>query len=56
MDKLVAGFEKQLDALFDQEAMDVTTDINVLENLMNMEGLGDLDPFGAARKREYESK
>ena len=47
MDKLVAGFEKQLDALFDSEAMDVTTDINVLENLMNLEGLGDLDPFGA---------
>lgn len=48
MDKLVAGFEKQLDALFDSEAMDVSTDINVLENLMNMEGLGELDPFGGA--------
>ncbi|MBR6555584.1 MAG: 5-bromo-4-chloroindolyl phosphate hydrolysis family protein [Clostridia bacterium] len=48
MDKLVAGFEKQLDALFDSEAMDVTTDINVLESMMNMEGLGDLDPFGSA--------
>lgn len=48
MDKLVAGFEKQLDALFDSEAMDVSTDINVLENLMNLEGLGDLDPFSSA--------
>ena len=48
MDKLVVGFEKQLDELFDSEAMDVTTDINVLENMMNMEGLGDLDPFGSA--------
>lgn len=48
MDKLVNGFEKQLDALFDSEAMDVTTDINVLESMMNMEGLGDLDPFGSA--------
>ena len=48
MDKLVVGFEKQLDALFDSEAMDVSTDINVLENLMNLEGLGDLDPFGSS--------
>ena len=57
MDKLVAGFEKQLDALFDSEAMDVTTDINVLESMMNMEGLGDLDPFGsAAAQRTTEQK
>lgn len=50
MDKLVLGFEKQLDALFDSEAMDVTTDISVLENMMNMEGLSDLDPFGTLKK------
>ena len=57
MDKLVVGFEKQLDALFDSEAMDVTTDINVLENMMNMEGLGDLDPFGsAAAQRNAQRK
>ena len=34
MDKLVLGFEKQLDALFDSEALDVTTDVSVLENMM----------------------
>ena len=50
MDKLVIGFEKQLDALFDSEAMDVTSDISVLENMMKLEGLSDLDPFGAHRK------
>ena len=49
MDKLVLGFEKQLDALFDSEALDVTTDVSVLENMMTMEGLSDLDPFGASR-------
>ena len=43
------GFEKQLDALFDSEALDVTTDVSVLENMMTMEGLSDLDPFGASR-------
>lgn len=50
MDKLVLGFEKQLDALFDSEAMDVTSDVTVLENMLGMEGLSDLDPFGALRK------
>ena len=52
MDKLVLGFEKQLDALFDSEALDVTTDVSVLENMMTMEGLSDLDPFGAATRRD----
>ncbi len=50
MDKLVAGFEKQLDSLYDDEALDVTTDISVLENMMKMEGLSDLDPFGSLKK------
>ena len=52
MDKLVLGFEKQLDALFDSEAMDVTTDVSVLENMMTMEGLSDLDPFGSMAHKE----
>ncbi len=52
MDKLVLGFEKQLDALFDSEAMDVTTDVSVLENMMTMEGLSDLDPFGSLKHKE----
>ena len=52
MDKLVSGFEKQLDALYAAEAMDVTTDISVLENMMNMEGLGPLSPFDTRRKPE----
>ncbi len=50
MDKLVLGFEKQLDALFDSEALDVTTDVSVLENMMTMEGLSDLDPFGSLKQ------
>ncbi len=52
MDKLVLGFEKQLDALFDSEAMDVTTDISVLESMMSMEGLSDLDPFGSMKQND----
>lgn len=50
MDKLVTGFEKQLDALFDSEAMDVTSEVSVLENMMNLEGLSDLDPFGTLKQ------
>lgn len=50
MDKLVAGFEKQLDALYENEAMDVSTDISVLENMLSMEGLSELDPFGSLKK------
>lgn len=41
MGTIVAAFEKQLDALFGAEAMDISTDITVLENLMRREGLVD---------------
>ena len=39
MGTIVQAFEKQLDALFGAEAMDISTDITVLENLMQREGL-----------------
>lgn len=39
MDKLVDGFEKQLDALYADEALDIASDIEVLENMMDMSGL-----------------
>ncbi len=39
MGTIVTAFEKQLDALFGAEAMDISTDITVLENLMQREGL-----------------
>ena len=34
MDTLVKGFENQLDMLFDDEALDISTDISVLESMM----------------------
>ena len=34
------GFEKQLDALFGVEALDISTDITVLEQMLGQEGLG----------------
>ena len=41
MSTIVAAFEKQLDMLFGSEAMDISTDITVLENMMKREGLSD---------------
>lgn len=39
MDTIVKAFEKQLDSLFGADAMDISTDITVLENMMAREGL-----------------
>ena len=39
MDKVVEGYEKQLDRLFENEAMDITTDVQVLEQMLEKDGL-----------------
>ena len=39
MDTIVVAFEKQLDGLFGAEALDISTDITVLENMLHREGL-----------------
>ncbi len=41
MDTIVTAFRKQLDALFGDEAMDIASDITVMENLLAQEGLSD---------------
>ncbi len=41
MDQVVAGFEKQLDRLFQDDAMDITSDVEVLENMLRKDGLSD---------------
>lgn len=40
MGKVVEGFEKQLDQLFKTDAMDITTDVEVLERMLDKDGLG----------------
>lgn len=40
MDTICAAFDKQLDALYREEALDISTDITVMENLLAQEGLG----------------
>ena len=39
MDKIVEGFDLQLDRLFKSEAVDITADVNALDKMMKMEGL-----------------
>jgi len=41
MDTLIQGFEKQLDLLFSAQAMDINSDIEVLESMMAADGLKD---------------
>ena len=44
MDTIVMAFHKQLDALFRDDAMDIASDITVMENLLAQEGLGGARP------------
>jgi len=40
METICKAFDKQLDALYGEEALDISTDITVLENMLAQEGLG----------------
>lgn len=40
MDMVCQAFDKQLDSLFGEEALDISTDITVLEQMLAREGLG----------------
>lgn len=40
LDQICLAFDKQLDALFANEALDISTDITVLEQMLAREGLG----------------
>ena len=39
MGTIVTAFEKQLDSLYGEEALDISTDISVMENMLAREGL-----------------
>ena len=49
MSTIVTAFERQLDSLFGDQALDISTDITVLENMMAREGLSD-DPIHQTRE------
>ena len=43
MATITQAYDRQLDALFGEEALDISTDITVMENLLAREGLGGMD-------------
>lgn len=54
MRTVVAAFEKQLDSLYGAEALDISTDITVLETMMAREGLTE-DPLKPAKSDQPEN-
>ena len=48
MGTICKAFDKQLDALYGEEALDISTDITVLENMMKREGLSEGDGVQAS--------
>ena len=51
LDTLVDGFRKQLDKLYESEAMDISSDIDVLETMLRRDGLtGDGSAFNVKTK------
>ncbi len=51
LDVLIASFEKQLDMLYMDEALDITTDIDALESMLAGDGLG-ASPFAMGQGME----
>ena len=43
MDSVILAFEKQLDNLFQEDALDISTDISVMETMLAQEGLSGSD-------------
>lgn len=39
METIASAFEKQLDGLFSEDAMDIAADISVMESILKQEGL-----------------
>ena len=54
MGTIVTAFERQLDGLFGDQALDISTDITVLENMMAREGLSD-DPIHRTQSEQTDS-
>ncbi len=54
METLVTAFDRQLDALFGDEALDVATDIKVMETLLSREGLAGNQPFAQSGSGEIK--
>ena len=45
LDKVIVAFQKQLDSLFEADVVDITADIQVMEQMMASQGLTDRKDF-----------
>lgn len=45
LDKVIVAFQKQLDSLFERDVVDITADIQVMEQMMAAQGLTDQKDF-----------
>ncbi len=45
LDKVIIAFQKQLDSLFERDVVDITADIQVMEQMMAAQGLTDTKDF-----------
>lgn len=45
LDKVIVAFQKQLDGMFEQDVVDITADIQVMEQMMAAQGLTDTKDF-----------
>ena len=52
MDTIVKAYDKQLDALYGEEALDISTDITVMETMLAQEGLAGLNINDAVQTDE----
>ena len=56
MNTIVKAYDRQLDALYGEEALDISTDITVMENLLAQEGLGGLNINDTAEKKDDDGE
>lgn len=56
MDTIVQAYDKQLDALYGEEALDISTDITVMENLLAQEGIGGVNINAETSKKDDDGE
>lgn len=56
MDSIVEGFEHQLDQLYSADAMDVVSDIKVMETMLNRDTASAAKDFGYSKAEQTSSK
>lgn len=56
MDTITLAYDRQLDALFGEEALDISTDITVMENLLAREGLGGMNMNQSGKKENKDTE